>query len=191
MKALILMSGGIDSAVAAYLMLKNKVDLTAIHYDNRPLTDEKPLEKTKKLINILEKKFNKKIKLIIKKHGKNQIKLLKKINHRHLCLLCRRIMYRTAEEVAKKEKCQYIVTGEILGSVASQTLENLRVESEAIEMAVLRPLLCYNKDEVIKIAKEIGTFETSILPGVCCTAVPKHPTTKANLKIIKEEEAKL
>lgn len=191
MKALVLISGGIDSIVAAYLMQKKGLSLTFIHINNRPLADINTLPKTKKLIKILAKKFKKNYKLFIVPNGENLIKILEKCDKKYTCVLCRRLMYRIAEKIAKKEKCKYIITGENLSQVASQTLPNLIAENQAIKIIILRPLLCYNKEEIIKIAKKIGTFETSIEPGSCCKAVPKHPVTKANLNITKREETKI
>ncbi len=188
MKAICLLSGGIDSAVAAYLMLKQNMDMDFIHFDNRPLTDESSLNKCKLIVRVLSERFNKKFRLHSVEHGKNHIEIMRNCNNRYHCVLCRRVMYRVAEITAKKLGCAYLVTGESLAQVASQTLENIAVESRAIEMQVLRPLLCYDKQEIIKLGKEIGTFDISTMPGMCCNAVPRRPVTKARLDLVEVEE---
>ncbi len=186
-----LISGGIDSAVSSYIILKEKFNVDFIHFDNQPLADKASLEKTKKLIKILAKQFKKKFKLYIVPHGKNHQELLTKTNFRYHCVLCRRLMYRIAERIAEKENYQYLITGENLGQVASQTLNNLAAETYNLKITILRPLLCYDKEEIIKLAKKIGTFEKSIQPGMCCNAVPKNPVTKAKIKNVKEQEKNL
>ena len=191
MKGVVLISGGIDSPVAAYIMMKKGVETIFVHFDNKPYTDEKQLNKTKKLVEILSKKFNKKIKLYLVNHGPNQTEFLKKTNHRYNCLLCRSLMYRVAEKIAIKEKADFLITGENLAQVASQTLDNLIVEDKSIKIPVLRPLLCHDKNDIIKIAKAIGTFETSILPGMCCSHIPKHPVTRAKKEEFEFELQKI
>ncbi|MFC1800730.1 tRNA sulfurtransferase [Nanoarchaeota archaeon] len=190
MKALCLISSGFDSPVAAHLMLKNKVDLVAIHFNNRPFTDYRPLDKVKKLIKILEEQFNKKIKLYIIDHGKNLRKIVE-CERRFTCVLCRRMMFRISQEIAKKENCQVLVTGENLGQVASQTLDNLIVTDKAINIDILRPLLTYEKNDIINLAKKIGTHDASVEASYCCKAVPPNPATKAKLHIIEKVEKSL
>ncbi len=185
MKALLLLSGGIDSPVAGYLM-KNKLDLIAIHFDNQPFTDEKSLEKTKKLAKKIGIK-----KLYIIQHGKNQAEIIKNTNRKFQCILCRRIMFRVSEAIAKKESCKFLVTGENLGQVASQTLSNMATTDSAVKIPILRPLLCNDKVETMAIARKIDTYETSILPGMCCNMVPQNPATKSNLSFIENEESRI
>jgi len=186
MKALSLLSSGIDSPVSSYLMKKQNIEIIAIHFDNQPLTSGVNVEKVKKLCNKLGIK-----KLYIITHGKNQIALMKSNVTRYRCILCRRLMFKIAEKIAKKEKCSFLVTGENLGQVASQTLSNLTNCDRAIKTKIIRPLISYDKEEIIKIAKKIGTYDISIESELCCNAVPKYPKTRSNIKDIGREESKL
>ena len=168
------------------LMKKRNVEMVAIHFDNRPLTDFRPLEKTKRLLKKLGIK-----KLYIIEHGKNQLESIKNTTRKYNCILCRRFMFRIAEKVAKKEKCDFLITGENLGQVASQTLDNLITVTDATSLPILRPLLCNDKQETMDLAKEIGTYEISIEPSICCRSVPPNPATKARLEAVRVEENKL
>jgi len=185
-KALLLLSSGIDSPVAGHLLQKKGIEIIAIHFDNQPLINKTNLDKVKKLIKHLKIK-----KLYIIPHGKSQIEIIKNCDRRYQCVLCRRIMFKVAEQIAIEEKCDYLATGENLGQVASQTLENMYVTEQAIKMTILRPVLTNDKQEIINIAKEINTYNISIEAGMCCTAVPKNPITKAKLKNLEQEEKKL
>ena len=187
MKILSLISSGIDSPVATWLMKKKDVEIIGIHFSNEPLTDASPKEKTIKLCNILGLK-----KLYVVKHGLFvQAELMRNCENKSRCVLCRRMMFRISERIAKKEGCKFLLTGENLGQVASQTLANMYVEDSAITIPILRPLLCNDKQETVDLAKEIGTYEASIESSMCCNAVPKLPVTKARLHIIENEEQKL
>jgi len=190
-KGLLLISSGFDSPVAGYLMLKNDVDLIAVHFDNRPFTNDKPLTKSRKLIELLEQKFDKKIKFYQIDHGQNQIKFMKNCENRYRCLLCRRMMFKIAEQIAIKEKCNFLVTGENLAQVASQTIFNLTNADKAVNIKILRPLLCYDKLEIINLAKDISTHDISIEAAICCNAVPRNPVTRSKLHFIKKEESKI
>lgn len=191
MKLISLISGGIDSPVATYLMLKKGIDIVAVHMDNRPFTDDKTIGKFLKLIGHLEKISNKKIKTYIVPHGNAQMEFAKNCRRKLHCLLCRRMMYRVAEEIAGIEGADAVITGESLGQVASQTLINIEVESRAIKIPVLRPLIGFDKEDTIRIAREIGTYEISTMPGLCCTIVPKMPATQARLEGVLAEESKV
>ncbi len=191
MKGILLLSSGIDSPVAGYLMLRKGVDLIAVHMDNQPLVNALPKEKTIKLAKKLAELSGKKIKLYIVPHGKSQIEMIKKTERRYQCVLCRRMMLRIAEKIAEKENADFIVTGENLGQVASQTLQNIAAEETAVHTMILRPLLCNDKVETIKIAREIGTYDISIEAGMCCAAVPKNPATKARREAVEREEEKI
>lgn len=190
MKLLSLISGGIDSPISTYLMLK-KAEIIAIHFDNQPFTDEKQLNKAINLVRHLEKISNKKIKIYVINQGKNQMEFARNCKRNLHCLLCRRMMFRIAERIAKKEKASFLLTGESLGQVASQTLTNIKVETEAVKIPILRPLIGFDKIEIEKIAKEIGTYEISISPGLCCTIVPKKPRTYGRLEEVLREENKV
>ncbi len=212
MKLISLISGGIDSPVATYLMLKKGIDIVAVHMDNRPFTDDKTIGKFLKLIGHLEKISNKKnflsgnfcaqsesilsdsgrkIKTYIVPHGNAQMEFAKNCMRKLHCLLCRRMMYRVAEEIAGIEGADAVITGESMGQVASQTLINIEVESRAIKIPVLRPLIGFDKEDTIRIAREIGTYEISTMPGLCCTIVPKMPATQARLEEVLAEESKV
>jgi len=185
-KALLLASGGIDSPVAGYIMKKRGLEVVAIHFDNRPLIDYKPLEKTKRLLRKIGVK-----KLYVVKHGKIQLDIIKNCFRRYQCVICRRLMFRIAEKIAKKEKCKYLITGENLGQVASQTLDNLTLVTRAVKIPILRPLLGNDKQETVDLAKEIGTYDVSIEPGTCCKAVPRQPITKGKEEKLEKEEKRI
>jgi len=185
-KALLLISSGIDSPVAGHLMKEKGLELIGIHFNNEPFTDSSAKNKSIKLCKLIGIK-----KLYIIGHGKNQTANLRNINRRFQCVICRRMMFRVSEKIAKKEKCKFLITGENLGQVASQTLDNLVVCQEAVKIPILRPLLCNDKVETIKIAANIGTYETSIEPGMCCNMVPRNPLTRASLEKVKGEEKRL
>ncbi len=185
------MSGGIDSPVSTHLLLERGADIIAVHFDNRPFTDDKQLNKTLELIKTLEELSGKRIKTYIVPHGPAQTTIARNAHRRYQCVLCRRMMYRIAERIAREEGAVAIATGESLGQVASQTLANLRTEEQSIEIPVLRPLIGLDKVEIVRIAKKIGTFELSISPGLCCTIVPDKPSTQARLNAILEEEGRI
>ncbi len=186
-----MISGGIDSPVAGYLMLRKGFKFVALHFDNRPFSTEMPIEKTKKLLEILSKRFNKKIKLYVVSHGKNQAEIVRNCNRKFTCVLCRRIQFRIAEAIARKEKAGFIVTGEALGQKASQTTRNIATIDSAIKIPVVRPLIGLDKEEIIKIAREAGTFEISSINTPCCTVTPMFPSTAARIEEIEFNEEKL
>jgi thiamine biosynthesis protein ThiI len=190
-KALSLISSGIDSPVSTYIMMKKGLDVSCVHFDNQPFTDKRPREKAIKQVEYLSKLFNKQIKLYIVKHGKNQAEFMRNTNRRYGCIFCRRTMLKVAEKIAKTEGCEFLITGENLGQVASQTLDNLAATDSAVNIPILRPLLTNDKQETIDIARKIGTFEVSIEKGVCCHAVPKKPVTKAKQNMVEEEEKRV
>lgn len=178
MKAVILLSPGIDSPVAAHMMKEKGLELIGLNFF---IGDHKAVDKIAQKLEI------NKVYHISHKEILTEIK--NNTNPKYACILCKRMMYRIAEALAKKEKAEFIVTGENLGQVASQTLDNLTVLDNAINMPILRPLLCFDKNETIKIAKQIGTYELS--ENKKCLFVPRHPATKARLEIVEKEELKL
>jgi len=191
MKLISLISGGIDSPVATYLMMRKNADIVGIYFDNRPFCDEKSLEKATKLVEKLEKRFNRKIKMYIVPHGSNLSAFADNCRENLECVLCKRMMLRIGEKIAKTENADGLVTGESLGQVASQTLENIYVTNNAVKIPVLRPLIGFDKIEIEKIAKETGLYEISIIPCLPCSAVPKKPSTMAKLKNVLNEEERI
>jgi thiamine biosynthesis protein ThiI len=190
-RAVALISGGIDSPVATYLMLNQSVEVIALHMDNRPFTDEKQVNKAIDLIAHLATITKKSIKVYIVPHGDIQLAIARNCNRHLQCVLCRRMMFRVAERIANCEQASTIVTGESLGQVASQTLKNIRVETQAIHIPILRPLIGFDKIDIEQIARVIGTYEISTRPGVCCTIVPTKPATYASIARVLTEEQKL
>lgn len=190
-KVVSLISGGIDSPVATALMLEKGLEVVFVHFDSRPFTCAGVIEKTRELVSILSKRYKIKPKFYVIPHSKIQTAIMEKIDHKSLCVICRRMMYQIAEKIAEREKAHALVTGENLGQVASQTLDNLAVEDASVKIPILRPLLSYDKNETIAIAKRINTYWVSILPGSCCKFTPKYPETRAELVRIRKMENQL
>ncbi|MFP3318694.1 MAG: tRNA uracil 4-sulfurtransferase ThiI [Thermoplasmata archaeon] len=181
-KVLMLISGGIDSPVASYLLMKRGADLTFLHFKS----NDEILIKVKRLIDILESYAPKKLDLIVEDHNellKNIVNKLKKINEiRWTCVFCKYSMLKRAEEIAREIDAMAIGTGESLGQVASQTLNNIAAENLATSLPVLRPLIGFDKIEIENIARNIGTYEESIsVKGYVCPFLPKHPITNARI----------
>ena len=185
MKGLLLLSGGFDSVVAGFL-LKDKMDLIAIHFSHQPFTDEKAEQKAAALGKMLGVE-----KFLIAKAGNAFSELAKNCNQKLYFVLSKRMMYRVAEQIAKKEGCDALITGENLGQVSSQVLDNLKNLDNAVQMQVLRPLVCYDKTEIINLARKFETYETSCGPEVCDILGPKHPATTSEITRIKEQEEKV
>lgn len=188
-KAALLLSGGIDSPVAGWMISKRGVELTAVHFHSFPYTSDRSKEKVIELCRILTR-YCGPIRLYVVPFTRIQQELYQKCPDNMLTLLMRRFMMKIGEIIAGKEGASVLITGESLGQVASQTLESLIVTDDAVSMPILRPLIGMDKIEIIDIAKEIDTYETSILPYEdCCTIfVPKHPLTKPRLDRIREAE---
>lgn len=184
-RGIALLSGGIDSPVAIHLM-KNRLEIIAVHFHQMPLTDEKPIEKVKELSKILEVK-----KLYLVPFSNVLKELVEKCRHKDYYILGKIMMFRTAELVAEKEGAQYLITGENLAQVSSQTLSNLITITKHLKMEIFRPVLTFDKQEIVDSAKKIGTYETSAGPELCCLLGPKHPATKSDHKQITQELAKL
>lgn len=191
MKLVSLISGGIDSPVATHMMMDRGAEIIAIHFDNRPFTNDGQFDKTKTLINHLEKTNNVKIKTWVVPHKESHVAFAKHCRRNLHCVLCRRMMLRVAEKTAEIEGADALLTGESLGQVASQTLRNIKTESQAVKMPILRPLIGLDKLEIEGIAKRIETYPISILPGMCCEVVPRKPSTYSQLDVILEEEQKV
>ena len=192
-KVVCLVSGGIDSPVAAWLMIRRGFEPIFVYFDNYPLSDETTTSRALETIDILKQQITKgPIKTYIVPHGENLAEILRRCPRKLTCVCCRRMMYRIAVELARREGASAIVTGEILGEHASQTSWNLLVENaDASGFPVVRPLIGMNKLEVERIGRSIGTFGASTRPASCCTAPPKRPRTHARLDEIAEAEKEL
>lgn len=191
MRGIVLLSGGIDSPVAAYLMGRQGAELILVHFDNRPFTSDQEVEKAAALMKRLDEALGRKSKRLLVPHGKSQTELARACRRNMECVLCRRMMFRVAEKIADKHGADCIITGESLGQVASQTLANINVEERATKLPIMRPLIGFDKVEIERIAKDIGTYEISILPGLCCTIAPKKPSTYSRIEVAIAEECKV
>lgn len=188
-KATMLLSGGIDSPVAGYMVAKRGVSLEAVHFFSPPYTSERAKEKVIELAKILTQ-YTGPIKLHIVPFTEPQLEIYEKCPEDLLTIIMRRVMMKITERIAQKNKSAALVTGESIGQVASQTLESLGVTDCATVMPVMRPLIGMDKDEIVTIARKIGTFKTSVLPYEdCCTVfVPKHPKIKPVLSFVEKAE---
>jgi len=190
-RGVMLMSGGIDSPVSLYYLLRQGHEMTAVHMDNRPFTDDTPLEKVVDHLALLRSRFDQKIPLYVLPHGPTQIELMRNTNRHVGCVLCRRFMWRSAERIAERENANFLATGEALGQVASQTLSNMRSATASVSLPIVRPLIGFDKQEIESVAKSIGTYGISTRPGLCCQAVPDKPATRSNLVQIVQQETLL
>jgi tRNA uracil 4-sulfurtransferase len=191
-KGLALISGGIDSPVASFLMFSRGLSLDFVHFHSYPKTGQESIEKTKKLVELLSTfQPNTNLHLVPILPIQEQIYL--NCNHKYLVILYRRVMLKIGQIIAEKNNLNCLVTGDALSQVASQTIENLTVQNNSVSLPIFRPIISFNKEQVIKIAKEIKTYPVSIQPhSDCCSLfVPKHPVTKTKIKDIIREETKL
>ena len=191
-KVVVLLSGGIDSPVAAYKVMKRGCRAIFVHFHSLPHTTPESLDKVRLLVSILnEYQYGSKTYMIPFADAQRQVVAFTPLETR--VILYRRIMMRLAESIARREGAHALVTGDSIGQVASQTLENLRAISDATQFPIFRPLIGEDKEEIIAVARRIGTFETSILPhDDCCSLfVPKHPETRARLDGIRRVEGEL
>ena len=189
-KGLLMISGGIDSPVAGYLMMKRGVKIEAIHFSSPPYTSEMAVFKVKTLLKKLAK-VQGQIKFINIPFTELQLKIYEICGDKYAITLMRRMMYRIASIVANNNKCQCIVNGESIGQVASQTLDSMKTINEVTNATIIRPLAVFDKLDIIKLSREIDAYETSIMPFEdCCTIFdPKNPTTKPKLsECLKYEE---
>ena len=191
-RAMSLLSGGIDSPVASWMVAKRGMELECIHFHSYPFTSEKSQEKVRDLAQILAKYCGR-----VRLHKVNMLEIQKSIGlnckDEEMTIISRRFMMRIAERVAESRHCDALVTGESIGQVASQTIQGLTCTNASVKMPVFRPLIAMDKTEIIEVAQKIGTFETSILPEEdCCTVFsPKKPVTKPKLDRIEADEASL
>ena len=192
-QGLVLLSGGIDSPVAGYMVAKRGMPISALHFHSYPYTSEDAKNKVIELGKIISK-YTGHFKLFVCSFTEIQESIHKNCNNEFMITIMRRIMYRIAERVAKSDGCQSIITGENLGQVASQTVESMTVTNAVVEgLPIFRPLIAFDKEEITNISKKMGAFDTSILPYEdCCTVfLPKHPVIKPKIEKCLFEESKL
>ena len=191
-KAMLLLSGGIDSPVAGWMMAKRGVVLEAVYFHAPPYTSERAKQK---VIDLAKKvvKYAGPIKLYIVNFTDVQLKIYEDCPHEELTIIMRRYMMRIAEHFAKEDECLGLITGESVGQVASQTMQSLNATNSVCTLPVYRPLVAFDKQDIVEISYKIDTYETSILPYEdCCTIfVAKHPVTKPKLEVIEKSEKKL
>ena len=182
-KSMLLMSGGIDSPVAAYLMMKRGIKIEAVHFASPPYTSDGAIKKVKDLLKVLAG-IQEEIKLVIIPFTKIQEKIYEGKDESYNITIMRRMMYRIAEREAIMNNCLALCSGESIGQVASQTLESMATINEVVKLPMIRPLAIFDKLDIIDIAKKIGTYDISIRPFIdCCTIfTPKNPTTKPSIK---------
>ena len=191
-RAMSLLSGGIDSPVASWMVAKRGMELECVHFHSYPFTSEKSQEKVRDLAQILAKYCGR-----VRLHKVNMLEIQKEIGlkckEEEMTIISRRFMMQIAQRLADKRHCEALVTGESIGQVASQTIQGLTCTNAAVSIPVFRPLIAMDKTEIIEIAQKIGTFETSILPEEdCCTVFsPKKPVTKPRLERIERSESAL
>ena len=191
-KAMLLLSGGIDSPFAGYMVAKRGVELEATYFHAPPYTSERAKQKVIDLAKLVAK-YSGPITLNVVNFTDIQLAIYEKCPHDELTIIMRRYMMRIAEELGKESGCLGLVTGESIGQVASQTMHSLYCTNEVCTMPVFRPVIGFDKQEIIDLSEKIGTYETSIQPFEdCCTIfVAKHPVTKPNLNIIQRDEHNL
>ena len=180
-KAVALLSGGIDSPVAIHMM-KDRLDIIAVHFHQKELTGEEEVDKVKKLIQILGVRKAYLVPFVnVLKH------ITEKCRHENYYILQKILMFQSAEKIAKLEGAGYLITGENLAQVSSQTLSNLTTITKNVQMEIFRPVLTFDKQEIINKAKDIGTYDTSSGPEICSLLGPKHPATRSDASAIGRE----
>lgn len=191
-RGMLLLSGGIDSPVAGYMIAKRGVKLDAVYFNAPPYTSERATQKVMDLARIVSK-YSGPIQLHIINFTDIQLYIYDQCPHDELTIIMRRYMMRIAEEIAKKSGCLGLITGESIGQVASQTMQSLMATNDVCTIPVYRPLIGFDKQEIVEVSEKIDTYETSIQPYEdCCTIfVAKHPVTKPNLNVIRIHERNL
>ncbi|MGX9755053.1 tRNA uracil 4-sulfurtransferase ThiI [Clostridioides difficile] len=191
-RAMSLLSGGIDSPVATWMVAKRGMEVEAVHFHSYPFTSERSQEKVKDLAKILAKYCGR-----VRLHKVNILEIQKAIgencNEEEATILSRRFMMRIAQRLSEKRHCDALITGESIGQVASQTIQGLTCTNAVVDLPVFRPLIAMDKSDIVDIAKKIGTFETSIIPEEDCCSVfsPRKPVTKPRLEKIEKSELSL
>ena len=191
-KAMLLLSGGIDSPVAGYMIAKRGVKIDAVYFHAPPYTSERAKQKVVDLARLVSR-YTGPIYLHVINFTDIQLYIYEKCPHEELTIIMRRYMMRIAEHIAKETQCLGLITGESIGQVASQTMNSLIATNEVCELPVYRPLIGFDKQEIVEVSEKIGTYETSIQPFEdCCTIfVAKHPVTKPNVNVIRRHEHNL
>ncbi|MEE9166184.1 MAG: tRNA uracil 4-sulfurtransferase ThiI [Candidatus Neomarinimicrobiota bacterium] len=191
-KVVAMVSGGIDSPVATYYAMKRGAHVVFLHFHSVPYTSRASIDKVREVVDML-KKFQPRSRLLLVKFAPIQKEIMLKTAARFRVILYRRLMFRIAEAIAKRENAHAIVTGESLGQVASQTLENMEVIEHVVKMPILRPLVGFDKQEIVDMARDLGTYEISIQPDQdCCSLfLPKRPSTGARLEDVEKTEEAL
>ncbi len=191
-KALLLLSGGIDSPVAGHMICRRGVKLEVVHFESFPYTSERALEKVKDLAKILAE-YNGEVCFHTVSVTKIQEAIMKNCDEDYFTLILRRFMMRIAERIANERSCKALVTGESVGQVASQTIDALNVTNSAVSIPVFRPCIGMDKEEIVQRSRQIGAYDLSILPFEdCCTVfTPRHPKTKPVLENVLKEESRI
>ncbi|MDO5862116.1 MAG: 7-cyano-7-deazaguanine synthase [Thermoplasmata archaeon] len=191
MKLVSLISGGIDSPVASYLMSEAGADVMLLHMSNGSYGDPKDLEKVILISEQLERYTGREFPVYVADHGTNQEAIMKHADSNYQCVLCKRVMHNVAKRFAQANGASGIIMGDSLGQVASQTLMNIRAEQQDLGFPVVRPLIGLDKLEIIDIAQRIGTYDLSIIKTSGCAAVPIRPVTEAKPEKVVEFQQRL
>ena len=191
-KAMLLLSGGIDSPVAGYMIAKRGVKIEAVYFHAPPYTSERAKQKVVDLARLVSR-YSGLIRLHVVNFTDIQMYIYEQCPHEELTIIMRRYMMKIAQAIGEESGCLALITGESIGQVASQTVQSLAATNEVCTMPVFRPVIGFDKQEIVDIAEKINTYETSIQPYEdCCTIfVAKHPVTKPNIKVIRRSEEKL
>ena len=191
MKLVSLISGGIDSPVASYIMSTRGADVILLHMDNGPFSDGKDIDKVRMISERLKEVTGKEFPVYILDHGVNQTLIKERCDNSYQCVMCKRTMQFVAKRFAQEHGCSGIIMGDSLGQVASQTLRNIRAEGNGLDFPIVRPLIGMDKNEIIDIAKRIGTYEISIRQTKGCSAVPAKPITQASPERVLEYQSRM
>ncbi|MDH3364887.1 MAG: hypothetical protein OEM29_02620 [Thermoplasmata archaeon] len=191
MKAVLLLSDGIDSPVAGYIMGRQGVELVALHFMTHGSDQNLQVNKTVDIMRRLDEALGVSMTKMVIPHADILITIGQECKRNLTCVLCRRMMLRIADRIAGKTGAAFLITGESLGQVASQTLANLFVEEQASALPILRPLVGLDKVEITRISREIGTYDISVSSNLCCGFAPERPSTHSSLDEVLEAESKI